>query len=221
MVHRAWHATRSSTRGSGHEHGALRGLTQQLSALVKRAKSRHFVIVFDNAESTWRHRLAPDYKANRKRPEPELSQQLEYAPHLLTALGFQTFCIPGFEADDLFATLVDKARQEGLGAWLVSPDKDLFQLVRDAEPTVFAVPAVACGGKLISQTTAAAAFLGGELSISYGGAVHPLEPAAAFRPEALKVAFRVFTCSTCRCALLLPSLSAPRVVQAGRPSSAN
>ncbi|MFT7578881.1 MAG: DNA polymerase-1 [Myxococcota bacterium] len=136
LVYRAYHAGADHTAQDGRQVGAVLTLSQTVSRWVSRAKSRHFAIVFDPPGVSFRHAIDPAYKASRKTPPQDLVDQVALAQQMTEALGLATFCLPGFEADDLAATLTRAARDAGLSVWLVSPDKDLFQLVEDAAPTV-------------------------------------------------------------------------------------
>lgn len=89
------------------------------------------VICCDTPEPTWRHKIYPDYKANRSRPPEEqaaLDEQRRKACELLK--GFASIrSAPGWEADDLCATLALRAINAGWEATVFSGDKDMLQLV--------------------------------------------------------------------------------------------
>ncbi|MBA3549204.1 MAG: hypothetical protein H0T76_22250 [Nannocystis sp.] len=121
---------------SGVPIGAVLGLSQLLLQVVRRNRARRIALVYDAGRETFRNRLDPRYKAQRGEPPPELVPQFELALRLGQALGFAAYSVPDFEADDLMATLACQARAVGVGARLVSVDKDVCQLVRDAGPAV-------------------------------------------------------------------------------------
>lgn len=125
---------RSST--DGLEVGAVLGACQLMLAHLRRERPAHVAIVFDSGQVTFRTRLDPRYKANRGDPPADLEPQFDLLREAVAALGFLTIGVPDFEADDLMATLARHARDAGLGTRLVSPDKDLCQLVVDAAPPV-------------------------------------------------------------------------------------
>ena len=116
--------------------GAVLGLAQLLNQIVRRNRARRVALVYDAGRETFRNRLDPRYKAQRGEPPPELVPQFELALRLGQALGFAAYSVPDFEADDLMATLAGQARAVGAPARLVSVDKDVCQLVRDAGPAV-------------------------------------------------------------------------------------
>ncbi|CAM9949243.1 unnamed protein product, partial [Hapterophycus canaliculatus] len=82
-------------------------------------------------ETTFRRKLFPEYKAQRKPVPVELGLQIPLAKALSEALGCRTFAMEGFEADDVMATLARWGRSAGLGVVVCSCDKDMCQLVRD------------------------------------------------------------------------------------------
>ncbi len=140
MLFRAYHGRRRGRSSGGaplaEDIAALAGVCHELVDILGRARSRHVVLVFDTGRPGFRHRLDPRYKASRPEPSPQLRTQRDALPSLMASLGFRTLQVHDFEADDLMATLATRARAEGLPCWLVSPDKDLFQLVDDSPPAV-------------------------------------------------------------------------------------
>lgn len=136
MLFRAFYSMRPIQSRSGAEVGAVLGVCQQLVGVVRRARARHLAVVFDVSRDTFRREIEPSYKATRKDPPPELPPQVSIARRAVKGLGFHVEAQRGFEADDLMATLAANARRQGMGSWLVSPDKDLYQLVRDEAPPV-------------------------------------------------------------------------------------
>ena len=86
------------------------------------------IVAWDSREKTFRHGEFEDYKAQRK-PMPDLlSQQWPYLPQLSEAFGFVNLAVPGFEADDILATLARQAEAEGRETYIVTGDRDALQL---------------------------------------------------------------------------------------------
>ena len=86
------------------------------------------IVAWDSPEKTFRHSEFADYKAQRK-PMPDLlSQQWPYLPQLSEAFGFVNLAVPGFEADDILATLARQAEAEGRETFIVTGDRDALQL---------------------------------------------------------------------------------------------
>ena len=136
MLFRAFHAAPSQKAPNGSETGALASFTAMLLKLIRKASSRHFVVVFDAEGKTFRHRISAEYKAHRKPQPTELRAQANAALQVCRKLGLLSFRVDDVEADDVIATLTRQARNEGAPVWIVSPDKDLFQLVDDTAPSV-------------------------------------------------------------------------------------
>ncbi len=95
------------------------------------ANSSKIAIIFDAGRKTFRNDLYPDYKANRTECPPELSEQMPYFRELSRALGLPVLECPGFEADDIIATLTAKLSAAHKPVVIVSGDKDLMQLVSE------------------------------------------------------------------------------------------
>jgi DNA polymerase-1 len=136
MLHRALHAAPSVQATDGAEVGAVLGMVAQVVALMRKARSQHWVVVFDAPGDSFRHRIDPGYKAGRPPPSPELSSQIAMVAEVCRSLGLLTLQVDEVEADDVIATLALTARREGHQSWVVSPDKDLLQLVDDEAPAI-------------------------------------------------------------------------------------
>ncbi|MCH8844117.1 MAG: hypothetical protein IID61_14240 [SAR324 cluster bacterium] len=128
---RAYHAMPPLTTKAGEPVGALFGFARMLQSL-QNAKNPDFIAVcFDSKEKTFRHEKFEAYKANRPDVDDDLISQLELAVELVKAVGLPTAIAPGYEADDLLATLARKGVKQGLRVLLVTGDKDAYQLVDD------------------------------------------------------------------------------------------
>lgn len=136
ILFRAYYGSRAVEAPDGTPIGAVMGTARTLVEMMGRARTTHVIVVFDAGQRTFRNDIDPAYKANRGAPPPDLVPQFDLVQEMVRALGFQTLCIPGFEADDLMATVACRAHADGWGTWLLSPDKDLYQLVNDTPPGV-------------------------------------------------------------------------------------
>ncbi len=128
-LHRAYHAMPPLTNAQGEPVGALFGFAKMLRQLVKREKPDRVAVCFDTPGPTFRHKAYKDYKATRKEIDPDLISQLKQAKSVAEAMGFTCIEAPGFEADDIMATLARRSVKDGLQAVLVTGDKDALQLV--------------------------------------------------------------------------------------------
>ena len=128
---RAWFSVPPTMAPDGTEVGALSGLASWIARVLRRFHPTYIAIVFDAGTWTFRNEIWPDYKANRGEPPEELVPQLALAPDLVREMGCPAFSLDGHEADDLIATLARRAVQAGLDARLLTPDKDVMQLIDD------------------------------------------------------------------------------------------
>jgi DNA polymerase-1 len=87
------------------------------------------IVVFDAGRISFRNEIYDQYKANRDEPPPELVPQFDLVRDAARAFGLPAVEVKGFEADDLIATYVDRARALDREVIIVSSDKDLMQLV--------------------------------------------------------------------------------------------
>jgi DNA polymerase-1 len=129
MLFRSYYGMSSFTSAEGIEVGGVFGVALQLASFIRRVRSRRFFIVFDAGRKTFRNEIDPSYKANRGPPPDDLVPQFGMVQEMVEALGFLHLSMPGFEADDLMATAAAECRRAAVDCWLVSPDKDLYQLV--------------------------------------------------------------------------------------------
>ncbi len=131
QFHRAFHAIRGLATSKGLPTNATYGFTTMLRKLLADEKPGHIAVVFDPPGKTFRHADYASYKANRPPMDKDLALQLPYIRRVCEALRMPLVEVPGFEADDVIATLVRQARERGIGVVVVSADKDLLQLVQD------------------------------------------------------------------------------------------
>jgi len=129
LVHRAFHAIRPLTTASGQPTNALFGLTQMLMKVLNDFQPTHVAAALDLKGKTWRHELFPDYKAQRSEPDPDLVAQFPLVPRLLEAFSVPAIGVPGYEADDIIATLTRLGLKAGFEVLIISGDKDLMSLV--------------------------------------------------------------------------------------------
>ncbi len=129
LVHRAFHAIRPLTTATGQPTNALFGLTQMLMKVLNDFQPTHVAAALDLKGKTWRHELFPAYKAQRSAPDPDLVAQFPLVPRLLKAFSLAGIGVPGYEADDVIATLTRLGLKAGFEVLIISGDKDLMSLV--------------------------------------------------------------------------------------------
>lgn len=135
FIYRAYYIAPDLTNPEGFAIGAVFIYLKMLLKLLREHKMDLAVIALDHPSTTLRKQIYPDYKANRGRSK-DVKQQLALAREASRALGLMNIESPGYEADDIIATLAKRAETEGMKVVIVSPDKDLMQLVNE-QITVF------------------------------------------------------------------------------------
>ena len=129
-IFRAFFGVRQQlSTSNGFPTNALYGFINMLQKVIRDEKPDYLVVAFDSPDKTFRHKIYPNYKANRDAPPEELSRQFPYFEPLVTAYGLSSIRRPGFEADDIIGTLAKKGQQKGLDIVIVSGDKDMMQLI--------------------------------------------------------------------------------------------
>ena len=116
LAYRAFFAlpTDMST-ASGQVTNAVFGFTSMLVNLLKDHRPDMIAVAFDRPEPTFRHALVADYKANRSAAPDILRQQMGLVRQVVETLRIPIVELPGFEADDVIATLATQARDRGDG----------------------------------------------------------------------------------------------------------
>ncbi|AQT80296.1 DNA polymerase I [Mycolicibacterium litorale] len=114
---------------NGLTTNAVYGFTAMLINLLRDEQPTHVAAAFDVSRQTFRADRYPEYKANRSATPDEFRGQIDITKEVLVALGITVLAEPGFEADDIIATLATQAEQEGYRVLVVTGDRDSLQLV--------------------------------------------------------------------------------------------
>lgn len=125
-----------STR-AGEPTSALYGLSSLLLKLLREQRGAALSFALDAPQATFRHEVFDEYKAGRPATPSALSAQFARLQQMLDALAVPAFRCPGFEADDVLATLAKRAREADTPALVVSGDRDLLQLARGSVRVYF------------------------------------------------------------------------------------
>lgn len=133
LAYRAFHALLRSrlTDVQGRPTGAIFGFTTTLFRILREEEPDHLAVAFDPPGPTFRHAMYPEYKATRERMPEDLREQMPRVREVVRALGFPVLEVPGWEADDVLATVARRTSADGTRVYIVTGDKDLFQLVDD------------------------------------------------------------------------------------------
>jgi DNA polymerase-1 len=130
IIHRSFHALPPFTTPAGKPSGAIYGIASILLKLWRDDRPDYIAALFDRPEPTFRDKIYAEYKAQRPPAPSELVQQIIEAHHLFAAFGVTTFEKPGYEADDLIATLaVHFKNTPDLQVVILTGDRDTLQLV--------------------------------------------------------------------------------------------
>jgi DNA polymerase I len=129
QLFRAYHAIRPLSSPTGEPTHAVYGVVTILERLIKDMRPKRLAIALDSGRQTFRSDLYPEYKANRPEPPEDLLIQLRRANEIVRAFTPHVWQKAGYEADDLIATAVRRARAAGLRTLIIGADKDLMQLV--------------------------------------------------------------------------------------------
>lgn len=116
---------------SGQATNAVWGFATMLAQVIDAEKPDHLGVAFDVKGGTFRNEMLPQYKGTREAAPEELLTQLPLIQCMLTALGVTYIEKPGFEGDDVIATLATMGDKAGYHTLVLSGDRDAFQLVDD------------------------------------------------------------------------------------------
>lgn len=116
---------------SGQATNAVWGFATMLAQVIDAEQPDHLGVAFDVKGGTFRNEMLPQYKGTREAAPEELLTQLPLIQRMLTALGVTYIEKPGFEGDDVIATLATMGDKAGYHTLVLSGDRDAFQLVDD------------------------------------------------------------------------------------------
>ena len=116
---------------SGQVTNAVFGFTSMLVNLVRDHEPDGIAVTFDLPQPTFRHEMLPEYKAQREETPEILRQQMGLVREVLAAMNIPVAEQPGFEADDLLATMAVTAADHGDDVIIVTGDRDIYQMVKD------------------------------------------------------------------------------------------
>jgi DNA polymerase-1 len=114
---------------TGQPTNAVYGFTAMLINILRDEQPTHVAVAFDRGEPTFRHEQYVEYKANRRETPADFRSQLSLIFEVLDALGITRLSVPGYEADDIIATLAAQAVDAGMDVLIVTGDRDVLQLV--------------------------------------------------------------------------------------------
>lgn len=133
LIYRAFFAFSKNHRynSKGLNTSAMFGFTMTLLEVLQKEKPTHIAVVFDTSAPTDRHIMFPDYKAHREAMPEALSASIPYIFQIIEGFHIPVITKDGYEADDIIGTLALEAVNKGFETFMMTPDKDFAQLVRD------------------------------------------------------------------------------------------
>jgi DNA polymerase-1 len=128
-IYRAYYAIRHLSNSQGMATNAILGFTNMLLKVIREFKPDLLAVIFDSKGPTFRKEIYPEYKANRSAMPEDLVPQIPYIKRLVEAFNLPGLELPGYEADDIIASLARRFAAAGLDITVVTGDKDLMQVV--------------------------------------------------------------------------------------------
>ncbi len=133
LIYRAHFAFSKNPRinSKGLNTGAALGFTNSLLEILKKEKPTHIGVAFDTSTPTFRHVEFPAYKAQREAQPEDIRIAIPYVKKIVEAFDIPVLIMDGFEADDIIGTIARQASDEGFEVFMMTPDKDFAQLVKE------------------------------------------------------------------------------------------
>jgi DNA polymerase I len=131
LAFRAYFALPSLSTTTGMVTNAVLGFVSMVGYIIREFQPSSLAVAFDLPGDTFRDDMVADYKAGRAAAPNDLPQQFEMIREVMEALAIPVVEAPGFEADDVLATLATEARDRGCDVVVVTGDRDSFQLIED------------------------------------------------------------------------------------------
>lgn len=133
LVYRAFFSLAQSPRitSTGRNTNAQFGFTNTILDLIKKENPTHMAVVWDTHAPTERHTDFTDYKANRQEAPEDLLNAIPDIKKIVAGFNIANLEMDGYEADDVVGTIALQASADDFDVYMVTPDKDYGQLVRD------------------------------------------------------------------------------------------
>lgn len=133
LIYRAYYAFIKNPRinSKGMNTSAIFGFVNTLEDLLKKQQPTHIGIAFDPKGPTFRHEAYEQYKAQREETPEDIRRSIPIIKDIIRAYHIPILEISGYEADDVIGTLALQAGKQGIPTYMMTPDKDYGQLVRE------------------------------------------------------------------------------------------
>ncbi len=131
FLFRSYFATlnQNLSNDEGFPTGAIFGVINSIKMLQNQYHDANIIAIFDHKGSNFRHKIYPEYKANRKPVDAELVLQIEPLYEIIKAMGLPFICEAQVESDDVIASLAKQVKKLNIDSIIASSDKDLYQLI--------------------------------------------------------------------------------------------
>lgn len=126
----------------GQHTNAVHGFISMLLNILQAEKPTHLAVAFDLSRSSFRTEEYAEYKGTRGETPPEFVGQTELLHEALEAMNIKTITRENYEADDILASLADQASAAGFDVYVVSGDRDTFQLISENTTILYPVKGV-------------------------------------------------------------------------------
>ncbi|MBP5712368.1 MAG: DNA polymerase I, partial [Prevotella sp.] len=132
LIYRSYYAFIKNPRinSKGLNTSAIMGFVNTLNEILTNEKPKYIGVAFDHGK-TFRNEAFPEYKAQREETPEDIKLSVPIIKELLQAFHIPILQVDGFEADDVIGTLALKAGALGIETYMLTPDKDYGQLVRE------------------------------------------------------------------------------------------
>lgn len=132
LIYRSYYALIKNPRinSKGFNTSAIMGFVNTLNEIMTKEQPTHIAVAFDHGK-TFRDEAFPQYKAQREETPEDIRRSVPVIKDIIAAMNIPALQADGFEADDIIGTLAVKAGVLGVETYMLTPDKDYGQLVRD------------------------------------------------------------------------------------------
>lgn len=132
LIYRSYYALIKNPRinSKGFNTSAVMGFVNTLNEIITKEQPTHIAVAFDHGK-TFRDEAFPQYKAQREETPEDIRRSVPVIKDIIAAMNIPALQADGFEADDIIGTLAVKAGGQGVETYMLTPDKDYGQLVRD------------------------------------------------------------------------------------------
>ena len=133
LIYRAYYALIRNPRinSKGMNTSAIMGFVNTLNEVLTKENPTHIAVAFDPSGPTFRHEAYPEYKAQREECPEDIKKSVPIIKKILNAWNICILEEKGYEADDIIGTVALKAGENGFLTYMLTPDKDYGQLVRE------------------------------------------------------------------------------------------